>query len=150
MHLLTIKWGNKLVHETGNSLGNGVSPATKPQKRLGLVSLLGLENWLNLVQVKARFQIPVGGREIRREERLRQARGGGGTSPRARTACLKVCSSFSRKPGGSPLLSGLMAISQKKQLPEDKPRVRRKTGKKLVWNTGRVSPLHSPPVKREQ
>lgn len=98
MHLLTVKWRNKLVHETGNSLGNGVSPGAKPKIRVGLFSLLALENWLNLVQVKATFQIPVGGRGRRREEKFQQARGGGGTSPRARTAFLKACSSFSRKP----------------------------------------------------
>ena len=70
-----------MVHETGNSLGNGVGAGTKPKTRVGLAAFLALENRLNLVQVKDRFQTPVGGRERRRKKRLQQARGGVGTSP---------------------------------------------------------------------
>lgn len=70
--------------------------------------------------------------------------------PQSQDCLSQACSSFFRKPGGSPLSSILMGISQKKQLPEDKPRVRTRTGKKLVWDTESVSPLHSPPVTREQ
>lgn len=70
--------------------------------------------------------------------------------PQSQNCLSQACSSFSRKHGGSPLLSALLAVSQKKQLPEDKPRGRTSTGKQLVWDTEGVSPLHFPPVKREQ
>lgn len=66
-------WDWELTGKWCESIG------TKAKKQAGLLALL--ENWLNLVQVKDRFQTPVGGRERRREETLQQARGGGGTSP---------------------------------------------------------------------